>query len=271
MISAPSELELLKARQQLTWASGDYGRIAWITVPVAEALVDAVELRPGAAVLDVATGTGHAALAAARRFCAVTGLDYVPDLLQTARARAQAEGLRIDFVEGDAEELPFDDDSFDFVLSAIGVMFTADHHRAARELLRVCRPGGDIGLASWTPDGFVGEILKIAGKYAPPPPAARPATRWGTEDFITELLGPEAASLTFEAASVRQRFLSAGHFADFFITHYGPTHKVAERLDEDELRNFRSDLLALAEGANVSTDETVAADWDYLIARAVTA
>jgi SAM-dependent methyltransferase len=156
-------LEEVKTRQQKTWSSGDYGKVAWITVPLAEALCDAVGLRPGSAVLDVATGTGHVALAAARRFCAVTGVDYVPALLQEARARAGAEHLQVQFREGDAEELPCADGSFDYVLSAIGVMFTADHQRAAEELLRVCRSGGVVGLANWTPAGFIGQMLSWSG------------------------------------------------------------------------------------------------------------
>ena len=181
--------EEVKTRQQKTWSSGDYGKVAWITVPLAEALCDAVGLRPGSAVLDVATGTGHVALAAARRFCAVTGVDYVPALLQEARARAGAEHLQVQFGEGDAEELPCADGSFDYVLSAIGVMFTADHQRAADELLRVCRGGGVVGLANWTPAGFIGQMLKLVGRHVPPPPGVRPPTRWGTEDGIRELLG----------------------------------------------------------------------------------
>ena len=143
-------LEEVKTRQQKTWSSGDYGKVAWITVPLADALCEAVDLRPGSAVLDVATGTGHVALAAARRFCAVTGVDYVPALLQEARARAGAENRPVQFREADAEELPCADTSFDYVLSALGVMFTADHQRAADELLRVCRSGGVVGLANWT-------------------------------------------------------------------------------------------------------------------------
>ena len=261
----------IKTKQQATWSSGDYGKIAWLTVPLAEGLVVAAEVRPGATVLDVANGTGHVASAAARRFTENTGIDYVPALIETARARAAAEGLSIDFREADAESLPFQDATFDYVFSAIGVMFTADHQRAADELVRVARPGGTIGLASWTPTGFVGEILKTVGKHVAPPPGALPPTRWGTEQTVRELLGDRVSSSRFITRNVTQRFLSAEHFADFFITHYGPTHKAAERLDEAGRKAFRDDLVALGNERNRATDGTLVTEWEYLIALATKA
>ena len=179
----------LKAKQQQIWSSGDYNKIAAITVPVSESLVRRADPRPGDRVLDVATGTGHAALAAARRGAHVDGIDYVPALLDIARRRAAAEDLAVDFVEADAEDLPFADGSFDHVLSAIGVMFTADHERAAAELVRVTRPGGRISLASWTPTGFVGRLLKTVGAHVPPPAVAQSPTRWGVADTVRDLLG----------------------------------------------------------------------------------
>jgi len=264
MTTAPS-LEEVKTRQQKTWSSGDYGKIAWITVPLAEALTEAVGLRPGSAVLDVATGTGHVALSAARRFCAVTGIDYVPALLQEARARAGAESLPVEFREADAEALPCADGSFDYVLSAIGVMFTADHQRAAGELLRVCRSGGVIGLANWTPAGFVGQMLKLVGRHVPPPPGVQPPTRWGTEEGMRELLGAGASELAFATAAVRQRFPSPEFFADFFLNYYGPTYKASEALTEEGKRAFRDDLIALATVSNDATDGTMVNDWEFLI------
>lgn len=264
-----SELEALKERQRRTWASGDYARIAWLTVPLADVLCDAVDLRPGSTVLDVATGTGHVALAAARRFCHVTGIDYVPALLERARRRAGAEDLEIDFREADAENLPFPDASYDYVLSAIGVMFTADHQRAADELLRVCKPQGRVATASWTPTGFVGGMLKIVSRYAPPPPGALPPTRWGTEETMLDLLDEGCRELTFTNTAVTQRFLSPEHYADFFLEHYGPTLKAAERLGEDERRAFRDDLVTLAEQSNRATDGTLVNDWEFMITVAV--
>jgi len=266
--SVPSALEDLKVAQQQIWSSGDYGRIAWITVPLARELVEAVEVRPGARVLDVACGTGHVALEAARTFCDVTGIDYVPELVDIARRRALAEGLEADFQVGDAEALPFEAASFDVVLSAIGVMFTADHDRAGAELVRVCRPGGRIGLASWTPTGFVGQMLKAVGKHVPPPPAAQPPTRWGIEEVVSELLGDRVHDVASYTATVTQRFASPEAFADFFLTHYGPTYAAATRLDEPGRAALREDLIRLAHEANRALDGTFVSDWDYLVVTA---
>lgn len=266
--TVPSALEDLKDKQQKIWSSGDYGTVAWITVPLARELVDAVDVRPGSQVLDVATGTGHVALEAARTMCRATGIDYVPGLVEVARRRAEAEGLDVDFQVGDAEALPFADDSFDFVMSAIGVMFTADHERAASELVRVCRPGGRIGLACWTPTGFVGQLLRIVGKHVPPPPAAQPPTRWGTEEVVAELLGDRVHDVASYTASVTERFVSPEAFADFFLTHYGPTYAAASRLDEPGRAALRDDMIRLAVESNRALDATYVGDWDYLVVTA---
>jgi ubiquinone/menaquinone biosynthesis C-methylase UbiE len=263
-----SALEDLKTNQQKIWSSGDYGRIAWITVPIARELAEAVELRPGARVLDVATGTGHVALEAARVMCEATGIDYVPELVDVARRRAEAEGLDVDFEVADAEALPFLDGSFDFVVSAIGVMFTADHERAADELVRTCRPGGRIGLASWTPTGFVGQMLKTVGKHVPPPPAAQSPTRWGSVDVVTELLGDRVHDVASYTATVTQRFASPEAYADFFLTHYGPTYAAATRLDDVGRAALRDDLVRIAHQANRGVDGTFVSDWDYLVVTA---
>jgi ubiquinone/menaquinone biosynthesis C-methylase UbiE len=265
-MTATTDLAALKTKQQTMWSSGDYGKVAWVTVPLADELCEAVELRPGSDVLDVATGTGHVAIAAARRFCHSTGIDYVPALIETAKARAAAEELDITFREADAEDLPFPDGSFDYVMSAIGVMFTADHQKAASELVRVCKPGGRIGLASWTPTGFIGGLLKTVGKYATPPPGAQPAIRWGSEEYVRELLGDTASDLTFATRTVTQRFLSPQHFADFFVNEYGPTLKASESLDDDGKRAFWTDLVGLATSSNHATDGTLLNDWEYLVA-----
>jgi SAM-dependent methyltransferase len=270
LMTEKTSLEELKAKQQKMWSSGDYGKVAWLTVPLAEQLCETIQLRPGSSVLDVATGTGHVALAAARRFCHTTGIDYVPALVEVAKVRAAAEGLDIDFREADAENLPFEDGSFDYVMSAIGVMFTADHERAAVELARVCRPGGRIGLASWTPTGFIGQLLKTVGKHVPPPAGAKPPTRWGSEDGIRELLGERSDELHFSTTTVTQRFLSPEHFADFFLTEYGPTLKASEQLSDDGQQAFRDDLIGIATDANRADDGTLVCDWEYLVTVATT-
>ena len=261
----PSPLQALKAKQHVVWSSGDYNRIAAITVPVSEALVETVAPRPGADVLDVATGTGHVALAAARSFSRVSAVDYVEALVEVTRRRAQAEDLAVDARVGDAEHLPYADRSFDVVLSALGVMFTADHAQAASELLRVCRPGGTVALASWTPTGFIGQLLKTVGRHVPPPPAAQPPTRWGTPEVVRELLGDGVSQVRFETRTVRQRFASPEHFADVFLEHYGPTHKAAEALG-DRRGALRDDMVALARSADQGVAGSFTSDWEYLVA-----
>lgn len=261
-------LDELRAKQQQVWSSGDYNRIAAITVPVSETLVRRADPRVGQRLLDVATGTGHAALAAARRGTRVTGIDYVPSLLDIARRRADAEGLPVDFVEAIAEDLPFEDGAFDHVVSAIGVMFAADHDRAAAELVRVTRPGGHISLASWTPTGFIGRLLRTVGAHVPPPPAAQPPTRWGSADTVRELLGDDVVGFTASRATVPQAFASGEAFADFFLTWYGPTRSAAARLDDTGRRALRDDLVALAADSNRGTDGTFVSDWEYLVVSA---
>jgi SAM-dependent methyltransferase len=263
--NAGPDLVALKGVQHQTWSSGDYGSIAWITVPLADELVAAVDLAPGSSVLDVATGTGHVAIATARAFCPTTGIDYVSGLVDTAARRAQAEGLDIAFEVGDAEALPYDDDRFDYVLSAIGTMFTADHRRAADEMVRVCRPGGRIGMANWTPSGFVGRMLQTVGRYVTPPAGALPPTRWGDPRVVAELFGGQVDDLHTWTTAVRQRFLSTEHYADFFLANYGPTLKAAAKLDEAERASFRTDLVALAEEFNLAADGTFVSDWEYLL------
>lgn len=263
--STSTDLVALKSVQHQTWSSGDYGSVAWITVPLADELVAAVDLTPGSAVLDVATGTGNVAIAAARAFCPTTGIDYVAGLVDTAQRRAAAEGLDIAFEVGDAEALPYDDDRFDFVLSAIGTMFTANHQRTADEMVRVCRPGGRIGMANWTPTGFVGRMLKTVGRYVTPPAGALPPTRWGDPDVVAELFAGRVDELRTWTTAVRQRFLSTEHYADFFIDNYGPTLKAAGKLDEAQRAAFRSDLVTLAEEFNLAADGTFVSEWEYLL------
>jgi ubiquinone/menaquinone biosynthesis C-methylase UbiE len=226
--TAPSlDLAAVKARQQATWASGDFAEIATLIVPVAERLCDTADLRAGSAVLDVACGSGNAALAAARLGCVVTGIDYVPALLERGRERAAAERVGLDLRHGDAEEIPFPDESFDATLSVFGSMFAPDHRRAAAELVRVTRPGGTIALASWTPDGFLGAMFKTIATHVPPPPGLASPIQWGTEEHLAELFGADVA-WAHHRRTFTFRFTSATTFVERFATYYGPTVKALE-------------------------------------------
>jgi SAM-dependent methyltransferase len=236
----------VKSRQQGTWASGDFSVVASRIVFQAEHLCETADIQAGWRVLDVATGSGNAALAAARRGCEVVGIDYVPALLQRGRLRAAAEHLDVRFVEGDAENLLFPDAAFDAVLSVYGVMFAPDHQRAAAELARVCRPGGRIALASWTPDGFIGDTFRAFSRYLPPAPGLQPPVRWGDEDYLDSLFGHVAASITSFRRSTVFRFRSAEENVDFFRTHYGPTLRAFESLDPPRRESLHKDLVALA-------------------------
>ena len=236
----------VKTRQQSTWASGDFSVVASRIVFQAEHLCETADLQAGWHVLDVATGSGNAAIAAARRGCEAVGVDYVPALLERGRLRAEAEHLDVRFVEGDAEDLRFPDASFDAVLSIYGVMFAPDHRRAAAELARVCRPGGRIALASWTPDGFIGETLRIFSRYLPPAPGLEPPVRWGEPGYLDSLLGHVAASVTSHRRTTVFRFRSAEENVDFFRANYGPTLRAFESLDPPRRESLRDDLLALA-------------------------
>ena len=255
----------LRAKQQQVWSSGDYNRIAALTVAVNETLVTSAQVAPGEHVLDVATGTGHAALAAARVGARVTGIDYVPELIDIGRQRAAAERLDVDFVEAAAEQLPFVDGSFDAAISAIGVMFAADHDRAAAELVRVVRPGGRIAVASWTRSGFVGGILGIVGRHVSPPPGAQSPVRWGEEDVVAALLGDGVRGVASSVHAATQRFSSAEAFADLFLTYYGPTYSASQRLDEAGSADLRADLVAHAEANARPGEDGLVTDWEYRI------
>jgi ubiquinone/menaquinone biosynthesis C-methylase UbiE len=218
------DLALVKERQQATWASGDYSAVAALIVPVAERLVDLADLRAGSRVLDVATGSGNAALAAARLGSQVVGVDYVEALLERGRLRAAAEGLSVDLRLGDAEQLAFPDSSFDAVLSVFGSMFAPDQARSAREIARVTRPGGTIALASWTPDGFLGALFRTVGQFAPPPAGVASPLLWGTSDHLASLFD-SSVRWRHTTETFTFRFPSAEAFVDYFADHYGPTLK----------------------------------------------
>jgi SAM-dependent methyltransferase len=262
--STQPDYAAIKGRQRQTWAAGDYHVIASLIVPVAERLCDTVELRAGERVLDVATGSGNAALAAARRLAVATGMDYVPALLERGRARAAAEGLSVAFEEGDAEALPAGDGSFDVVLSTFGVMFSPNQEQAARELLRVCRPGGRLGLANWTPEGWIGEMLRVVGRHVPPPAGLRPTTRWGTETGVRELLADGVARLRATRQTFVWRFAAAGQYLDFFRSYYGPTVKAFDALDAPGRDALERDLLDTLERYARPVDGTLLVPAEYL-------
>jgi SAM-dependent methyltransferase len=231
---------------------------------VGESLCEAVEVTPGDRVLDVACGSGNVALAAARRFTDVVGLDYVPELLEHGRERAKAEGLDVEFVEGDAEALPFEDASFDVVLSTYGAMFAPNQQRTADEILRVCRPGGRIGMGNWTPDGLPGEMFKVVATHAPPPFTIDPPVLWGTEERLRELFGDGISDLHCERRYYNMRFYSPEHFLDYFRTWFGPTKAAFERLDMAGGAALAEDMLELAGRHNMAGDRALVAPSAYL-------
>jgi SAM-dependent methyltransferase len=258
------DLAAIKGRQQATWSSGDYAVIGTTLTLTGELLCEAVGLRPGQRVLDVAAGNGNATLAAARRWANVTSTDYVPALLERGRARAEAERLPVTFQEADAEDLPFADGSFDVVLSVFGVMFTPNQEQAAAELLRVCRPGGKIGLASWTPDGFIGHAFRTIGKYVPPPPGVRSPALWGSEARLRELFGAGVSELAATRRSFVMRYRSPEHWLQVFRTYYGPVLKAFAALDAAGQTDLALDLLKLLERFNEGGDDTLAVPSEYL-------
>src|SRR5438105_898908 len=258
------DLAAVKARQQAAWSTGNYAVVGTTLQIVGENLCEALDLRSGARVLDVAAGNGNATLAAARRWCDVTSTDYVPSLLDSGRARAQAEGHTIQFQEADAENLPFPDASFDAVLSTFGVMFTPNQEKAASELARVCKPGGRIGLANWTPTSFVGEMFKVMGRYIPPPAGVKPPSLWGTEERLRELFGNRIAALTAPKRHFVFRYRSPKHWLDTFRTYYGPTHKAFGALEAGKQEALAEDLLGLAQRFNTGGDGAMTVPSEYL-------
>ena len=257
------DLNAVKTRQQGAWSSGDYAMVGTTLQIVGEMLCEAVDLRSGQRVLDVAAGNGNATLAAARRFADVVSTDYVGALLERGRERAAAERLPVTFQEADAENLPFADASFDVVLSTFGVMFTPDQERAARELTRVCRPGGKIGLANWTPESFIGRLFKTLGKYLPPPTGVKSPALWGNREHLQALFGAQATV----AAQSRQfvfRYHSAAHWLEIFRDYYGPVLKAFAALDQAKRDALEADIYALLDEVNVAKDGTLVAPSEYL-------
>ena len=258
------DLRALKGRQQLAWSSGDYAVVGTTLQIVGEDLCEALDIRAGQKVLDVAAGNGNVSLAAARRWCDVVATDYVPALLEHARERAAAERLDIEFREADAEELPFADDSFDVVVSTFGVMFTADHDRAAAEMVRVCKRGGKIGMANWTPDGFIGQLFKTIGKHVAPPPGAKSPALWGTRTRIAELFEPHATSVKAAQRNFVFRYRSPQHWLEIFKTYYGPVLKTFAALEPAAQAALQDDLIALINQFNRSGDGSMVVPSEYL-------
>jgi len=258
------DFEALKARQQGAWSSGDYAIVGTTLQVVGEQLCEALDIHSGQKVLDVAAGNGNITLAAARRWCDVVSTDYVPSLLERGRLRAAAEGLSIEFKEADAEALPFANASFDAVVSTFGVMFTPNQDKAAAELLRVCKSGGKIGLANWTPEGFIGQLFKTLGKYLPPPAGAKSPALWGTEARIKEMFGASAVSIKAERLNFNFRYRSPEHFLDVFRNYYGPMLKAFAALDATNQQGLRNDLLALIALMNRAEDGTMIVPSEYL-------
>jgi SAM-dependent methyltransferase len=249
-MNAPTDFTALKTRQQTAWASGDYSIIGTTLQIVGESLAEACDLRYDERVLDVAAGNGNATLAAARRGCQVVSTDYVSDLLDRGAERADAERLDVEFKVADAEALPFADASFDAVISTFGVMFSPDHAQAASELARVCRPGGRIGLANWTPEGFIGQLFKTLGRQLPPPPGVQPPALWGSEAHLRTLFGDKAAKIDITRRMFNFRYRSAAHFIEVFRTWYGPVHKAFAALPPDKATALERDLTDLLNSMN---------------------
>lgn len=261
---AQPDFAAIKARQQATWASGDFAIIGTTLQIVGESLAEAADVRAGERVLDIAAGNGNATLAAARRFAQVTSTDYVPALLEKGAVRAAAEGLQVSFQVADAEDLPFRDATFDVVLSTFGAMFTPDHARPAREMLRVLRSGGRIGLANWTPEGFIGQLFKVVGAYVAPPPGLRSPALWGTEPHMVELFGPQAADIRCVRKHFNFRYASSAHWIQVFRDFYGPTHKAFAALEPAGQAALERDIAALLERLNVAGKSSLVVPGEYL-------
>jgi ubiquinone/menaquinone biosynthesis C-methylase UbiE len=253
----------IKTRQHAAWSSGDYAVVGITLQIVGETLCEAVDLRAGQRVLDVAAGNGNATLAAARRFAEVISTDYVGDLLERGRQRAEAERLPVAFNEADAENLPFEDNRFDVVLSTFGVMFTPNQEKAAQELLRVCKPGGKIGLANWTPDGFIGRLFKTIGKYVPPAPGMKSPAMWGSKAHLDALFR-SGATVSAQSRSFVFRYRSPAHWLEIFRTYYGPVLKAFAAIDEKAQKSLEQDLYALMDEFNIAEDGTLVVPSEYL-------
>lgn len=266
------DLEVVTQVQQQIWSQGDFAKIGIPAQIVAEELCEAVDLMPGSRVLDVACGVGNGAIAAARRYADAVGLDYVPALLERARQRAAAEGYEIEFVEGDAQELPFEDGSFDYVISTFGAMFAPDQEKTAAELLRVCRSGGKIGMANWPPRGLIGGgMFKVVAEHAPPPPGVLPAVLWGTEERLKELFGDGVSELAVNDREWYFRYRSPEHWLEVFRDFFGPIITAFARVGDEGAQALENDLLRAMRAANQAGDAALVAPAQYVEVVAVRA
>jgi ubiquinone/menaquinone biosynthesis C-methylase UbiE len=261
--AARPDFAAIKQKQQATWASGDFAVVGTTLQIVGETLAEAVDVRAGERVLDVAAGNGNATLAAARRFAQVTSTDYVPALLDKGRERARAEGLSVHFQTADVENLPFQDASFDVVLSTYGCMFAPDHARTASEMMRVLRPGGRVAMANWTPGGFIGRLFKVIGAHLPPPAGLQSPALWGTKAHLAALF-PQAADIACMPRFFNFRYRSAAHFVQVFRDYYGPTHKAFAALDATRAAALEADIIALLEELNVGGPTSLVVPSEYL-------
>lgn len=263
MPDAP-DFDAIKQKQHAMWASGNYSKVGSTLQITGESLCEAMDLSSGESVLDVAAGNGNVTLAAARRYCRVTSTDYVQELLNQGRARAEADGLRVDYQQADAEKLPFANTYFDNVVSTFGVMFAPNQAQAAAEMLRVCRPGGKIGLANWTPDGFIGRLFKIVGRYVAPPTGVQSPAAWGTQEFLQKHFGHSADDIAVTTKAYVFRYLSTEHWLDIFRNYYGPVHKAFNALSSEQQHALAQDITQLINELNLAKDGSVKVPSTYL-------
>jgi ubiquinone/menaquinone biosynthesis C-methylase UbiE len=258
------DFQAVTQKQQVMWAAGDFHVVGRQVLQVSEDLVRAADPHAGASVLDVACGSGNAALIAARRYCNVSGLDYVPHLIEHANLRAASEGTKIDFRVGDAQALPYGDASFDYVMSVFGVMFAPDREKAAAELLRVCKPGGTIALANWTPEGLTGKFFSLQSRYVPPPLGLQPPPQWGTDELMQQLLGPGTTEIRTERRMSHWYYLSPEHAVEVFKSYFGPTQKAFQALDPAGQEGMHKELVEIFSANNQAKDGTVHVECEYL-------
>ncbi|WP_299951116.1 class I SAM-dependent methyltransferase [uncultured Ruegeria sp.] len=262
-IAQTADFTAIKAKQNAAWGSGDYSKVGVTLQITGEELAEAMDMCADSTILDVAAGNGNATLAFARRFCNVTSTDYVESLLEASGKRAQAEGLFVNYKVADAENLPFEDQSFDAVVSTFGVMFTPNQAQSAAELQRVVKSGGKIGMANWTPESFIGQLFKTIGKHVPPPAGVNSPAMWGNREWIDQTFGTQCEVASFQRKNFMFRYRSAAHFMEYFRTFYGPMQKAFKALDTDGQTALRNDMMALIDKFDISTNDSLCISSEY--------